>query len=103
VRCAGCPIPCDQYCRGEDVARFCELVGFDPRYREVLKQFALDGRPDLEPLIPTAVSVRLLAAMKQCPFRSVDPGCGCSGGRCALRHARPVNHRECFACIQRYG
>jgi hypothetical protein len=41
--------------------------------------------------------------MRACAFRSTDPGCGCQGGRCSLRHGVIVSHLDCFNCLRTYG
>jgi hypothetical protein len=50
-----------------------------------------------------AESLASSRAMNACPFRSRGPGCGCAGGRCALRRGAVVSHLDCFACIETYG
>jgi hypothetical protein len=52
--------------------------------------------------ITVTTSVALTRAMKSCPFRSIE-GCGCTGGRCALRGGAAVSHLDCFPCVERYG
>jgi hypothetical protein len=47
-----------------------------------------------------AESWALTRRMKACPHRAVDPGCGCSGARCALKPGAVVSHRDCFACLK---
>jgi hypothetical protein len=52
---------------------------------------------------PTAAeALGLVRAMKACSFRSSGPGCGCAGGRCALRLGALVSHLDCFDCLRRY-
>jgi hypothetical protein len=51
------------------------------------------------PPTPTEVMGQL-ASMRGCPFWS---RCTCSGGRCGLRGAAIVSHRDCFACLETYG
>lgn len=51
---------------------------------------------------PVAESAELARAMRACPYRSTE-GCGCAGGRCALRGGAIVSHRDCFPCLERYG
>lgn len=57
---------------------------------------AAPPRPDL------AEAVGLVRRMNGCPFRSTE-GCGCSGGKCALRGGAIVSHIDCFACVRTYG
>lgn len=106
MKCGHCPIPPDLTCHGEDAARLCELVDvdgpiYDPNYLPSLWALA---RPIAErPAPPDVVEVlRLLRAMKGCPYRDPDPGCGCSAARCALRRG-PVSHLDCFPCLRAYG
>ena len=99
-RCARCPVSADVHCRGLDVRRYCKLIDpahakYDSRYVDVILR---RSRQPADP-IPAATSLHLLERMKACQFRSVDPGCGCSGGRCGLRDWRLVSHLECFECI----
>jgi hypothetical protein len=52
---------------------------------------------------PTAAeALALVTAMKACSFRSSGAGCGCAGGRCALRLGALVSHLDCFDCLRRY-
>jgi len=63
-----------------------------------------DVLPPGPPLIPLPESLPLLRLVKQCPYRSRDTACGCSGSKCALRTASPiVSHRDCFNCVAHYG
>lgn len=43
-----------------------------------------------------------IRTMKACQFRSVGPGCGCSGALCALRRGTAVSYNDCMDCVQRY-
>lgn len=49
-----------------------------------------------------AESLALTRRMNDCPYRSRDAACGCSGGRCALRGGAAVSHLDCFDCLERY-
>jgi hypothetical protein len=51
---------------------------------------------------PLEETLTLVRAMRACPFRSIDTGCGCAGGRCSLRHGAVVSHRDCMDCLRRY-
>jgi phage-related protein len=69
--------------------------------RRMVEQVANAGTtPDVSsaPHPDVAESIALTRAMHACPFRSVDPGCGCNGGRCADRGGSIVSHIDCFAC-----
>jgi len=81
------------------------VAGDDLRRRHAQWRLA---QPDVLPLgpdpIPLAESLPLLRLVKQCPYRSRDTACGCSGSKCALRTASPiVSHRDCFNCVAHYG
>ena len=53
------------------------------------------------PARPSAVeSVDLARRMNACPRRTVDPGCGCNGGRCGARGGAVVSHVDCFDCLR---
>jgi hypothetical protein len=144
ARCAHCPIPEGLICRGEDVRRLCEIVdpehaAYNPGYIRVLMSLAqgapfphpsfLDTRGGVPferewrsdappPRLPSvAEALKLIEAMKTCPFRSVDPGCGCVGARCGLRvsslpagegsrtprRGSVVSYTECFDCLRLYA
>jgi hypothetical protein len=103
VRCARCPVADGIRCGGLDVPRFCELIDpscphFNPGYRDVIVR---ESHRCAE-RYPTALSVRLVRLMNACEFRSTDPTCGCTGGRCGLRAGVAVGHLDCFECIRRY-
>ncbi len=60
--------------------------------------------PTHDPARPAVFeSLALVKAMRECPFRSTDSGCGCAGGRCSLRRGAIVSHPDCFDCLQRYA
>jgi len=114
-RCPHCP-RAGQACRGEELARLCELVdpehaAFNPAYREVLEPACRDAdNPDNPPdhpewnidQIPLAESLRLTALARGCPFRS-QPACGCDAAACALKRGADVSARTCWDCVRRYG
>jgi hypothetical protein len=58
----------------------------------------------IQPVLPDVrEAIEWVKGMKSCVYRSVNPGCGCSGGgRCSLRRGVAVNHQECFDCLRRY-
>jgi hypothetical protein len=61
------------------------------------------GPAQADPAAPSVrESLELTRLMRACPYRSTDAGCGCSGGRCALRGASVVSHIDCFACLRRH-
>jgi len=107
-RCHHCPVNPALACPGSDVRRFCELIdpghaAYDPGYIRTL--WAMGNR------VPKAADQRLtvvealerVQAMYACPYRSIDPGCGCAGAKCGLRHAEIVSYADCFECIRQYG
>lgn len=51
---------------------------------------------------PVVETLSLVRRMRACPFRSTDPACGCTGGRCALRRGAAVSHFDCMDCQRRY-
>jgi hypothetical protein len=91
---------------GVERYRYLTLEHPDPSvregYRGLVRGLAA-GPPAASPAAGVAESVRLVGAMKRCPYRARDKGCGCSGSRCALRPASIVSHLDCFACIRAYG
>lgn len=103
MKCPHCPRTHPD-CPGEKARRLCDLANPDhpayrPEYRVTLANHAISEAEN-----PTvAESMDLLNRMKSCAFRSVDPGCGCSGGRCSLRSAAIVGYADCFACLKAYG
>jgi hypothetical protein len=108
-RCDHCPVVPRRPCRGQTHRRLCELVDhrhpdFDAGYVAILVALAAEARTP-EPQPPAGETIRLLAIVKRCPFRSIDPGCGCSGARCALRPAAiaVVSARECLDCVRQFG
>jgi hypothetical protein len=57
-----------------------------------------------EPLpIPVDEAIDLTRRMRACLHRSVEPGCGCAGARCALQGGAAVTHLDCFDCLRRAG
>ena len=61
-----------------------------------------DVKTMVQPRPSVVEAGRLLQAMRACRYRSSGTtGCGC--GHCGLRSGAPVNHLDCFACLQRYG
>ena len=83
--------------------RYRVLCADDHPDREAWRIRILAMAAEPEPAIPVSVALTLARRMRCCPFRSTDPGCGCSGGRCALRRGAIVSHRDCFDCLSRYG
>jgi hypothetical protein len=109
-RCTHCPIPAALACQGEEVRRFCELIdpghaAYDPGYIPSL--WAMANRvPEaaVKNQRPTVVeALEQVRALHACPYRSIDPGCGCAGAKCGLRHGEIVTYAECFECIRQYG
>ncbi len=103
-RCPLCPVDDAIECRGLKVRRFCDLV--NPAHAAYVPGYEVSVRVASSP-VPAdrpspAAAVALVHQMKSCPFRSVDPGCGCSGARCALRRGGIVSHVDCFACLKAY-
>jgi hypothetical protein len=88
-------------------SRYCSFMDpasslYRPAYRAVLL-----AHPEVpaQPERPSvAESLRMVEAMKACPHRTAETGCGCGGmARCALGKGRGdglVNHADCFACLQ---
>jgi hypothetical protein len=79
-------------------------------YRSLLIRIATGApesslpKPEPAPDLPSvAESIDLIRQMRACPYRSVDAGCGCSGGRCALRGGAMVGHIDCFDCLRHFG
>jgi hypothetical protein len=76
--------------------------------RKVLELVGQKPPPEAEERPTVAQSAELLRQMKACHFRSVSPGCGCSGAWCSLKvdasGRRPaiVSHQDCFACLKRH-
>jgi len=103
-----CPrCPCPETCLRWPP--FCEMAAAEPpdpvHLRHIIHRSAIGAvSPQHQSIAaPTPADVLpLVAAMKACPFRSSGPGCGCSGGRCALRRGAPVSHLDCFDCLQQY-
>jgi len=110
MKCLNCP--CADICLGWPA--FCMWAAEDPpddiKLRHICVRSATaapivsslasahdSGRPAV------SEAIALVKAMKACPFRSTDPGCGCAGGRCALRRGSVVSHPDCFDCLQRYA
>jgi hypothetical protein len=132
LKCTHCPIATEVPCPGEHARRLCHLIdpahsNYMPGYVASIRDHALrlgvgrrgDWRakietgPPLPPLpksdqiTPThhslAESLKLIAAMRECLFRSIDPGCGCAGARCSLRQGSVVSYLDCFDCLRRFG
>ena len=71
-------------------------------YRDLMISMAT-GTP-----APPSRTYRDLQRTKQCPYRSADLACGCSGIRCALRFSlggsrQIVSPRECIECVRTHG
>ena len=54
------------------------------------------NRPDV------SEALARVRAIRACSFRSIDPACGCAGGRCGLRRGDVVSHVDCMDCVRRY-
>jgi hypothetical protein len=110
-QCAHCPIDEGLSCQGQDARRLCMLVDpgypdYSPEYVATIRSLARprqtdEARPAERPAPAEALS--LLGAMKDCPYRTVDSVCGCSGARCGLRRGSIVSYPECFDCLRQYG
>jgi hypothetical protein len=107
TRCDHCPIPADLTCQGERASRLCSLVdpgspGHDLGYLPSLWALA---RPVADRPTPPDIreTIGLFRAMADCPYRAVDPGCGCSGAKCSLRAGAAVSHLDCLPCLRRFG
>lgn len=105
-KCAACPAagPCVVEWTGH--RPYCVWAAAGGARRDRVAELSADppvGFVAAPAAIDVAESLRLVAAVKRCPYRSTDSSCGCSGARCALRHGRWVATNECFLCIQRYG
>lgn len=122
MKCAHCPVELGLHCPGEDAARLCQLTdAAKPDYRRgyvesiMAVAAAASGLPALGPSVKTGPvsdwqqttgsvplpgSLELVRRMRACTYRSVDAGCGCGGGRCALRSGSLVSYVECFECIR---
>lgn len=79
-----------------------DAIGYVPPPEEARAEPPAAANP------PPSAVLAALKLVKQCPWRSVDPPCGCSGARCALRFARGatgqiVSSQECIACVETYG
>lgn len=62
------------------------------------KAHALAKAPS-EPLVPLADSLRAVKfGGLRCRFASKDPGCGCSGFRCAFLDRTNVTLKDCITC-----
>lgn len=89
---------------GVERYRFLCLEHANPKVREEYGQLIM--RLATEPAgvqrMPTQESIRLIAAMKACQFRSPCKT-GCGSGYCGLKSGRQVSHAECFTCIKTYG
>lgn len=104
-RCPGCPLARGSSCAGIDVPRLCQLVdpnhaSYDPSYLVALTFEAEEAPP--APRQPLGESLRLLRAVRACPHRTEQPGCGCNGGAaCELRgsSAPLVGLSDCFDCL----
>lgn len=103
-RCRRCPVEIGYQCPGENAEVLCRHAESRPGYDAVLWAHARP-RADVErERLGLAEAVGLGRRMTACPYRSIDPGCGCSGGNCGLRSARKsVTHLDCFACLRTYG
>ena len=49
----------------------------------------------------TAEFVAFARIVRECPFRSVEPG-GCGCARCGLRSGAKVSNLECIQCVRNY-
>jgi hypothetical protein len=107
MRCSGCPIPAALICQGENVRRFCELIdpahtAYEPGYVDTLWDMGHRETKAAEPRSTVAEALEQVQAMHACSYRSIDPGCGCAGAKCGLRHGEIVSYVDCFECIRRY-
>jgi hypothetical protein len=78
---------------------------FTPSYIGVIRGLARlreTGEVDTAERPDVAETLALLRALKACPFRAVDIGCGCSGARCGLRRGAIVNYQSCMSCVRVY-
>jgi hypothetical protein len=108
MKCGNCPIPLALICPGEDVRRFCELIdpghaAYDPGYIHTLWGMSHRETKAADPRPNVVEALERVQAMHACPYRSIDPGCGCAGAKCGLRHGEIVSYPDCFECIRRYG
>lgn len=113
MKCPDCPCPsrcpggifCDWLWSENTVLRAAVAARCNPPEPAVLAAQA--SRPEVRAAVETQ---RKIGA---CPYRSTV-GCGCAGARCGLKIdplgpvATPrrwaiVSHRDCAACIERYG
>jgi hypothetical protein len=106
MRCRDCPIPAARICQGEDVRRFCELIhpehaAYDPGYIKTLWDMDHETK-SADPRSTVVAALEQVQAMRACPYRSIDPGCGCAGAKCGLRHGEIVSYADCFECVRRY-
>lgn len=111
MACERCP--CPTACVGWPT--FCAWAAEDPvdpvKIRHIRARGAILGGQSVtgptlahdDRRVDVALTLAHLRAMKACPFRSTGPGCGCSGGRCALRRGAVVSHADCFECLGRYS
>ena len=106
MSCPNCPCPLiclgsEAYClwAAEEPADPVKLRHICARSAGVVPRPTSPG-PETRGLAET---IALVKAMKACPFRSTDPGCGCAGGRCSLRRGSVVSHPDCFDCLRRYA
>src|SRR5262249_1102073 len=102
ARCVRCPIPADLHCRGVAVRRFWGVVDpteprHDPGYARLLWRFAT-APPDPQPSPALAENLRVLRAIRECPFRSEHAASSCGCNRCGLRGGAQVNFADCRAC-----
>ncbi len=78
--------------------------GSDIERRHARARLAIDVARDPSgppPAPVSAAAIAALSAVKACPHRSRDAGCGCSGHRCAVGKGRDgiVTHRDCLSCV----
>lgn len=103
--CLQCPCP-ETCVRWPGFCRWAAEIPADPvKLAHIRSRSKMGDRPRREPITPSPETIQALALtrlMNDCEFRSVGPGCGCSGAKCALRGAAVVSHLDCFACLKAY-
>jgi hypothetical protein len=109
--CSHCPRE-GLACRGEQIARLCELVRPDgPAYQPAyvsrlapsIRETTTPGGDSSPAPVPVAESLRLAAMSRRCLFRSTAK-CGCDGAAaCALRGGSDVPASTCWDCVRAYG
>jgi hypothetical protein len=111
-RCDACPVRPGVRCKASDVPRMCELAagGRSEQLRKIVEASGdtPEGPAAAPRFTPAQIAdarrrTRAGVAVKKCPDRVPEPGCGCSGRATCKRDGASKTRQECYACVEAAG